>query len=304
MKPDKKPPELNDYVRAGRLPFLTASVFPFIAGSCIAGAAFSWPRFFLGLLSVIFTHCGANLINDYADSESGVDWQDKKFYVFFGGSKLIQEGVLAASFYRRSALACWGAAGLCIAGLLYISADPVIIAYFLFIAFLGFSYSHRPLQFSYRRSGEAVIFILFGPAVVMGAYYIQTGIFPAMKSFLLSLPFGFFTTAILFSNEIPDYEADIAAGKYTWVSLTGKQKAYVFFYGLMAAGFISVMLNIAAGNVGIVSFLSFIAIVPALKAGAILRCVSQEKEKFMRSSQLVIMTQALVSLALIAGIFL
>lgn len=304
MQSNKKNPALSDYVRAVRLPFLTASIFPYIAGSCIAIELFSWVRFVLGFFIVTFIHCGANLINDYADSKSGADWQDRTFYAFFGGSKLIQEGVLSAAFYRNAAFLCFLAASVCIVTLLFLIKDTMLLVYFLLIAFLGFSYSYKPLQFSYRRLGEVVLFILFGPAIVMGASYIQTGIFPEVRSFLLSLPFGIFTTAILFSNEIPDYEADIAAGKYTLVSMIGKQKAFMFFYGLMVAGFISIVFNIAVGYLSIFSLLSLIALLPAIKAGTILQRVTQEKTAFMRSSQLTIGIQMIVSIVVMIDMFL
>ncbi|MFA5096893.1 MAG: hypothetical protein WC478_06095, partial [Candidatus Omnitrophota bacterium] len=82
-------------IRALRLPFISASILPFVFGSLIARQDFNMLGFTLGLLAVIFTHLSANLINDYFDSKSGVDWRDGNFYGFFGGSKLIQEGALS-----------------------------------------------------------------------------------------------------------------------------------------------------------------------------------------------------------------
>ena len=75
------------------LPFLSASVLPFVFGSLIIRDNFNLAGFLLGLVAVMSTHLSANLINDYADSKSGADWQDRSFYGLFGGSKLIQEKV-------------------------------------------------------------------------------------------------------------------------------------------------------------------------------------------------------------------
>ena len=88
--------------------------------------------------------------------------------------------------------------------------------------------------------GEIIVFFLFGPALVMGGYFIQTQIFPDMRAFMLSLPFGFFTTAILYSNEIPDFQEDIKVGKLTWVSIVGQRRGFILYYGLMFLGFLSV----------------------------------------------------------------
>ena len=80
---------LKNIIRALRLPFLSASILPFVFGSLVVRKQFNLPAFILGLMAAAFTHLSANLINDYADSKSGVDWQDKRFFGFFGGSKLI-----------------------------------------------------------------------------------------------------------------------------------------------------------------------------------------------------------------------
>ena len=64
-------------VRACRLPFINASVLPFIFGSLINHRNFNLLYFILGLIAVSATHISANLINDYADALSGADWLDK-----------------------------------------------------------------------------------------------------------------------------------------------------------------------------------------------------------------------------------
>ena len=99
------PDNLKNIIRALRLPFAAVSVLPFVFGSLLDWPYFDIPRFILGLIAAVGTHLGANLINDYADSKSGADWQDKRFFGFFGGSKLIQENVFSQRFYLNLALA-------------------------------------------------------------------------------------------------------------------------------------------------------------------------------------------------------
>jgi 1,4-dihydroxy-2-naphthoate octaprenyltransferase len=294
---------IRTYIRAFRLPFLTASIFPFIAGSFIKRDGFNPFTFFLGLTAVMFMHVGANLINDYADSKSGADWQDKNFYKFFGGSKLIQEGILSEKFYLKASLICLCIAFVAVGFLAIIFKNATIIAFYLLILFFGFSYSCKPLQLSYHRLGEFVIFFLFGPATVCGGYFIQKQIFPTLVGFMLSLPFGFLTTAILFSNEIPDFSEDVIAGKYTWVSVTGEKNAYLVYYLLEFLGFFFIILNYKRGYVGWPCLLSLVLLIPVLKAGGILKSYSQDKARLMQSSKLTIMVQTIVSIFLIIGMF-
>ena len=304
MASSKSKISIRDLIRALRLPFITASVFPFLFGSLIERTNFSFTSFVLGLLSVIFTHLGANLINDYADSKSGVDWHDRKFYRFFGGSKLIQQGILPERFYLGASFVCFSLASFSIIALTLILKNVATIVYFMVIVGLGVCYSHRPFRFSYHRLGEFIIFLLFGPAPVMGAYFIQTQAFPTLKSFLVSLPFGFFTTAILFSNEVPDYIEDSKGKKYTWVHIVGQERAFLVYYLLVFLGFLSIALNIAFRYLGFIAIISFIFILPALRAGAILKTYPHDKIRLIESSQITIALQALVSIVLLIDILL
>ncbi|MFC1631866.1 prenyltransferase [Candidatus Omnitrophota bacterium] len=298
------PNKLNLLIRALRLPFASASILPFIFGSLLGRADFKGLNFFLGLVCALATHLGANLINDYADAKSGADWQDKKFYVFFGGSKLIQEGVFSVIFYRNLAIFFFALAGSSVFILSKILASRAILAYFFLILLLGWSYSSRPLQLAYRRLGEAVIFVLFGPALVMGGLFLQTRIFPTWPGFILSLPFGLLTCAILLANEVPDFADDQKSGKFTWVGLIGPERTYLLYFGLILLAFISIIWSIFLGLLGPLAWLALIFILPALKATRILKSEYAHKLKLMESSRLTIALHTMVSVVLILSLII
>ena len=295
---------MKNFIRALRLPFILASTLPFIFGSLLAKDRFNGLNFILGLVAVAATHLSANLINDYADSQSGTDWRDRKFYGFFGGSKLIQEGVFAEIFYYYLALLFGGLALVCVLALAISLKSFSVIGYYLLILFLGWSYSMRPIQFAYRGLGEIIIFTLFGPAVVMGGYFIQTKIFPAWEVFILSLPFGLFTAAILFANEIPDFIQDSSAGKYTWVNWLGPQNSFLIYYLLMGLGFSAIVLAVRLVYLSQLAMLCLFFVPPAIKAGLIQKKYWMDKDKLMQPSKLTITIQALTSLILIADLLL
>jgi 1,4-dihydroxy-2-naphthoate octaprenyltransferase len=292
---------VNNLLRALRLPFISASVLPFIFGSLIEKSHFNILTFMLGLISVVATHLGANLINDYADAKSGNDWQDCKFYGFFGGSKLIQEKVFSEAFYLKSAVFCFSLALSSIIALYIVLKSSIIIIYYFMILILGIAYSLKPLKLSYRRLGEPLIFLLFGPALVMGGYFLQSGIFPNIKSFILSLPFGFLTTAILVANEIPDSLGDKKSGKFNWVNSIGPDKSYILYSIVILCAFFAIAFSILKGMLGIFSSLAFLAILPASGAIGILKNNYADKIKLMQSSRLTIAVHILVSILLIIG---
>lgn len=281
-----------------------ASALPFIFGSLLAKKHFNVLNFILGLIAAAATHLSANLINDYADSRSGLDWQDKHFYKFFGGSKLIQEGIFKEKFYLNMAISCFAIASFCVVCLALNLKSLSIVGFYLLILLLAWSYSEKPLQLAYRGLGEVIIFMLFGPALVMGGYFIQTKIFPARETFIVSLPFGFLTTAILFANEIPDFANDKKIDKITWVNFTGEKKAFWLYGFLISLAFLSVLLSIMLGYLSFWALFSWVFILPAFKAMCILRRYPEDKMKLMESSKLTIMVQTLVSIVLILEVLL
>lgn len=295
---------LKNIIRALRLPFVTASILPFIFGSLIQRHHFNFAGFLLGLIAVVSTHLSSNLINDYADSKSGADWKDKNFYGFFGGSKLIQEKIFPEGFYLKLSITFALIAAFSVIALALLLKNPLVVVLYALIIIIGWQYSAKPLQFSYHMLGEIVIFMLFGPALVMGGYFIQTGIFPDLKSFILSAPFGFFTTAILFSNEIPDFQDDKASGKLTWVNFFGPQGSYILYVLFILLGFYFISLSMLFGFLGKISIIAFLLLALAFKAALILKSDYADKIKLMESSKLTIALQALVSIVLIAGLLI
>lgn len=295
---------IKNIIRALRLPFVSASALPFLFGSLINREDFNWPGFLLGFIAALSTHLAANLINDYADSKSGADWQDKKFYKFFGGSKLIQHKVFTEEFYLKLAILFSIISFVCVILLAVILESLFVLSLYLVIIFLGWSYSLKPFQFSYHKLGEMIIFILFGPALVMGGYFIQTGIFPDLKSFILSLPFGFLTTAVLFVNEVPDYPQDQMSGKLTLVSFSGPKKAFIIYYFLVFAAFVSIAISAKFGYLHKSSYLSFVTILFVFKAINILEKKYSDKTHLIESSKLTIILQTFVGAILIISLIL
>lgn len=293
-----------NFFRALRLPFIAASILPFVFGSLIEGEIYSLLLFCLGLATVIFTHLSANLINDYADSKSGNDWIDKKFYKFFGGSKLIQEGVFSEGFYFWTAFFFAFCAFINVLLLALILGNLGLIVLYLALIILSWQYSQRPLQLSYHRLGEIVIFLLFGPALVMGGYYLQTSIFPDLKSFMLALPAGLLTVAILFANEVPDFSEDQKSSKFTGVSFFGLKLAFLGYLFLVFAALGSIVLGILLGYLSPLAYFSLIFVPLVFKAAMILKQHPKNKDRLIVSSKITIALQTVINLVLILSVVL
>lgn len=295
---------IKNIIKALRLPFVGASILPFIFGSFICRQNFNLTGFFSGLIAVFSTHLSANLINDYFDSKSGADWQDKNLYKYFGGSKLIQQYVFTEKFYLRLAIIFAIASLLSVVVLSLTLKSFFAISVYIIILLLGWLYSANPIAFAYRGFGEVIIFLLFGPALVMGGYFIQTKIFPDVKSFLLSLPFGLFTAAILFANEVPDFNDDKKVGKNTWAVMIGSRNSFLLYVLLECLAFLAIGVNIMAGFLRYWAVFIFIFLIPAYRAAKIIKNCYNSKFSLLQSSKLTIIVQACVSICLILVLFL
>jgi 1,4-dihydroxy-2-naphthoate octaprenyltransferase len=104
-------------------------------------------------------------------------------------------------------------------------------------------YSASPVQLMSAGLGELLIFLAFGPLLTWGAYYVQTGKLSLMAA-AVSLPLAFLITAIIWINEFPDMEADLAAGKHHLVARLGLKTSRWGYAALMAAPFLSLFVLI------------------------------------------------------------
>lgn len=289
-------------IKAMRVPFLSASILAYIYGSLVLKYEIKWGIFFLGLVAVVGLHLGANLINDYFDSLSGVDWEDRQDYVFFGGSKCIQNGVFSERFYLIASICCFIISMLS-AIILITILHSKLLCFLLVISFLlAIMYTASPLALSYHRMGEAVIFLMFGPLLVMGAAYLQSGIFWDWDLILASLPFGFLTTMILISNEVPDYVDDVKFGKYNWVSIIGPERAYILYAVFLILGFATIFLLYIKSILSFWSLFSFISLIFGYRAVCLLKYNYIKKSVLVKASVYTISLHTFVGSLLIVSL--
>ncbi|MBF0544480.1 MAG: prenyltransferase [Candidatus Riflebacteria bacterium] len=294
--------KLDEFLRALRLPFVTACLFPYFFGVLRSGHSVNWFLLTLGAIVVGGTHLSANLINDVADAKSGADNFDKRFFGFFGGSKLIQEGRLSVNWYFLAAIAmalCAGFALLLITLKLGRWETPILFAV---VIGLAWQYSCKPLAFAYRGLGEFVVFGLFGPAALAGGVFFSGAGYPTLEQWLLSCIFGFLTAGILIANEVPDAPDDLHAGKRNLVVRIGRDKGWLLFAAVETLAWVTIVVSWYFGYLGTKTTLaSFLGFPLAFKATSILRQKYEQKEELVISSKLGIATQGVVSVILILG---
>jgi len=286
------------YVRAVRLPFLTGSLFPVAVAAALAYChdhVFNLFSFGLTALGVAALQCGANLINDYYDS-FGSDPLNLNVTPFSGGSRVIQNQQMSPTAVRNLAYTLFAVGVGCGLTLIYLGRPWVAL-----IGLLGLTaalfYSASPMQLMSGGLGEVLIFLAFGPLLTWGAYYVQTGKLTLLGA-VVSLPLAFLITAIIWINEFPDLEADIAAAKRHLVARLGLAASRWIYAGLMLAPFASLFVLMEIFHLPDLIIAGLVTLPLALRAVRLVFRTENTDPEFVMAQALTIQTHFFTGLTL------
>lgn len=257
-----------------RAPFLTAILVPILVGASWVAyrnliPAFPWDLFFIALFAGIFLHIAANTFNDYFDWKSGADQANNDYFMpYSGGSRSIELGLISEkSLFRVASLSLLIASLLGL--LLALRSGPLILVFGLVGALSSYFYTAPPLRLAARKGlGELFIGLNFGPLATAGAVYALTGSV-TLADFLIGLPIGLLTTAILWINQFPDVASDRATGKINLVVLLGKKRARWGYLLLLLAAFGLLFYWLAVGMLPLTALLILLSLPLAVHAGRI-----------------------------------
>ena len=202
-------------------PSLLTSFLLVSLGTAVAArdGFFNLTYYVLAVIGVTLAQNAVNVLNDYYDYKTGVDATTVKT-PFSGGSKFLVSGLIrpksALSFGLGSFLLAIpiGAyfiltRGLTLLGLVTVAAISV---YFY------------TTTFARIYLGEFLAGLNLGPLAIIGAYFVQTAsISPGAVA--VGLAPGIMIANVLYLNEMPDIEADAAAGRKNIPILLGRKRA-------------------------------------------------------------------------------
>jgi len=235
-----------------RAPFLTAIIIPILLGASwvvYKGLVqpFPWDLFLFALFAGIFLHVAANTFNDYFDWQSGADQANNDYFLpYSGGSRSIELGLISEKALFRVALISLSIASL-LGLMLAVRSGPGILLFGVVGALSSYFYTAPPLRLAARKGlGELLIGLNFGPFATAGTVYALTGSV-SLSDFLIGVPIGLLTTAILWINQFPDEVSDREAGKINLVVLLGKRRARWGYLLLLTLAFGIMLYWLAVG---------------------------------------------------------
>ena len=217
---------MNKWILGARPRTLPAAVAPVVVATALVGADFNWFRAALALKVAVWLQIGVNFANDYSDGVKGTD-TDR-----VGPIRLVASGLASAASVKAAAFVSFAIAS--VAGTwLAILTSPVLIVVGVASIAAAWGYTGGKNPYGYRGLGELSVFLFFGVIATMGTYYAQTEEV-TLLSFIISIPMGALSCAILAINNLRDRPKDELVGKLTVAVRIGDLKARRMYVVLLA----------------------------------------------------------------------
>jgi 1,4-dihydroxy-2-naphthoate polyprenyltransferase len=190
-----------------------------------------WALLALAIVGLVVAHAANNMINDYFDLEGGVDTEG---YV---RALYAPHPILSGWVTKRQLLMAIVIANVIDLAILLAIAwvrGPLVIAFALAGLFVSVFYVAPPIRLKHHGLGEPGVFIVWGPLMVAGTFFVATGALPAWV-WLASLPYAILVTTVLFGKHIDKIAADAAKGIRTLPVILGERRARLTAQVLMIA---------------------------------------------------------------------
>jgi len=244
------PPEGKVDVVSKWLVLTRAAVLPMtITAGAIAGLlavhqpGFEWGWYLLALLGIVLAHAANNLMNDLFDLEVGLDTVD------YPRGLYAPHPVLSGMITRKGLAVASLVVNVFDLGILVVLTAArgwPVIAFAVSGFLLSAAYTAPPLRLKKRGLGEPDVLIVWGPLMVGGTYYSAVGHLP-WQVIAASLPYGLLCTAVLMGKHVDKLPWDEGEGIRTLPVILGEVRARRATQLLMAAFYVAVVVDVAAG---------------------------------------------------------
>jgi 1,4-dihydroxy-2-naphthoate octaprenyltransferase len=237
---------MNKWIVGARVKTLPAAVAPVLIGTSYA-QKINWGNAFLALVVSLFLQIAVNFANDYSDGVRGTDTHR------IGPVRLVASGLASASSVKVAALISFLIAA--IAGfVLALNISPWLFLVGAASIWAAWGYTGGKKPYGYFGFGELSVFIFFGLVATVGSYYIQTEQFN-WQIFLLAIPVGTLSCAILAVNNLRDLPQDNLVGKRTMAVRIGEKNTRVFFMLLLVTAQVTALAAASISSLALITLI-------------------------------------------------
>jgi 1,4-dihydroxy-2-naphthoate octaprenyltransferase len=189
----------------------------------------------LALIVSLSLQVGVNYANDYSDGIRGTD--DSRI----GPVRLTASGLASAKSVKNAAFISFLVAA--IAGLVLATQSSwwlIAVGAFAIAAAWGYTGGANP--YGYRGLGEISVFLFFGIVATVGTYFVQTEELN-LPIFIIAVPMGSLSCAILVINNLRDRAQDELVGKRTMAVRLGDKGARILYISLLISAHLFALLT-------------------------------------------------------------
>ena len=233
-----------------------------VAQVSVENIAINYYHLFLIFIGALTAHASVNMLNEYQDYKSGLDFYTQRT-PFSGGSGTLPTAPELANLVYIMGIACLLITVLIGFYFLWIRAwglAPIGLIGVLLIYFYTDKITRSP-WLSLIAPGLA-----FGPLMIMGTYYVLAGHYSAGIT-LTSLIVFFLVNNLLLLNQFPDVEADKNVGRCHLPILIGRKKSAWVYIGFLVAAYSVLLLCVAVSFLPLYSLMGLVTFLLAIPAG-------------------------------------
>ncbi len=232
-------------------------------GSALAAidGDFSWAYYLLTLVAGVFMHAATNLINDYYDVKSGVDFKGVSTGIY-RPHPLLEDKLTSQQVMTEAIVLYAVATGIG----LYLAASrgwPLLTIGMIGV-FASITYTAPPFKYKYIALGELSVFLMWGPLMVSGSYFIQSQAFSSSAVFI-SIPFGILVALVLLANNIRDISHDRSKGIRTLPIIIGERNGLRLYGTLVILAYAGIIGMSIAGPLYLWTLIVVLSLPLALK---------------------------------------
>ena len=251
LSPDKEMDTVSKWLIISRAAVFTMTFTSGLIGGLLAIAQVenpNWIYLALALLGLVFAHASNNMTNDFFDMEVGVD-TDEYARVLYA-----PHPVLSGLLSKRELLAAIAVVNLLDAVIMVYLALNVgwqVLAFAALGLFISVFYVAPPLKFKHHGLGEPGVFIVWGPLMIGGTYFVTAGRLPSAGIWLASIPYALAVTTVLVGKHIDKLAQDKAKGINTVPVILGESASLWLNMAMMAGFYLVVAILVFTGTLGL-----------------------------------------------------
>ena len=192
-------------------------------------------------LGSVLLHAMVNVLNDYYDTLYGVD-RPEAGTATYRPHPLIHGILTPAQVFAMGAAS--GLVGLLLGLFIAFNGRPLAVPLGIAGLAAAFWYTGPPLRLKYVGLGELTTFLVWGPLIFGGGYYVASGKLP-VDAAAASVPLGLLVTAVLLANNIRDVGFDSSANVRTLAVRIGRDAAVKLYKALIVVPYLVTALLVA-----------------------------------------------------------